>query len=172
MFGRPPTPPPPPAGTPVQPPLHTERLVLRPFTPDDAPDVHRLVAEREIAATTLNIPHPYLDGMAAEWISRHPGDFERGEGAVFAVTLRDGGELAGAVGFTVARVHRQAELGYWIGRPYWGRGYATEAARAALRWAFAALDLHRVVAHHMTRNPASGAVLRKLGMRHEGTLRQ
>jgi [ribosomal protein S5]-alanine N-acetyltransferase len=63
-------------------------------------------------------------------------------------------------------------LGYWIGKPYWGRGFCTEAARAVLRYAFTELGLNRVHAYHFHHNPASGRVLQKIGMTHEGLLRQ
>ncbi|HEX2205537.1 MAG TPA: GNAT family N-acetyltransferase [Longimicrobium sp.] len=155
-----------------QPILHTGRLVLRPFTADDARAVHDIVSDREIAYNTLTIPHPYPDGMAEEWIRTHPRLFEHGEGVVYAVTLRDTGEVVAAVGVTLEPPHRRAELGYWVGRPHWNRGYATEAARALLRYCFETLNLNRVQAHHFTRNPASGIVMRKLGMTYEGRLRR
>lgn len=154
-----------------QPTLRTERLVLRPFAEGDAPSVHAIVSDREIAATTLTIPHPYPEGMAAEWISWHPERWEKGAGVVFAATLGEGGELVAAVGLDLDEPHRRGELGYWVARPHWGRGYATEAARAVVGFGFRALGLHRVQAQHFTRNPQSGAVMRKLGMRHEGCLR-
>jgi len=66
--------------------------------------------------------------------------------------------------------HRRAELGYWIGVPYWGKGYATEAARSVVNYGFSTLELHRIFASHVPANPASGRVLTKIGMRHEGRL--
>jgi RimJ/RimL family protein N-acetyltransferase len=80
--------------------------------------------------------------------------------------------VIGAVGLRVDRDHARAELGYWIGKPYWGRGYATEAARAALRWGFDSLGLERIYAYHFARNAASGRVLRKIGMTPEGIARR
>jgi RimJ/RimL family protein N-acetyltransferase len=156
----------------AQPTLTTERLVLRPLAPDDAPAVQALIAEREIAANTLTIPHPYPEGGAAEWIEKHAGEFARGAGVVFAVTLRGDGTLVGVIGLDLVAEHQRAEMGYWVGKPYWGNGYATEAARALLRHAFRDLGLRKVNAHHMTRNPASGAVMRKMGMKFEGRLRE
>ena len=160
---------PPPAGP--QPTLRTARLVLRPFRAGDAPDVERLAGAREVADTTLNIPHPYPPGDAARWIAGHAAAWTAGTGAPFAICRADDGALVGAIGLAVTQQHRRAELGYWIGVPYWGRGYATEAGRAVLALAFERLGLHRVQAHHMTRNPASGRVMEKLGMRHEGLRR-
>jgi RimJ/RimL family protein N-acetyltransferase len=81
-------------------------------------------------------------------------------------------QLAGAIGLVIDRANDRAELGYWIGVPFWGRGYATEAGRAIVRFAFEEQALHRVFAQVFTRNPASARVLQKIGMRYEGILRQ
>lgn len=155
----------------MRPTLQTDRLILRPFTAGDADAVTALVGAREIAVSTLSIPHPYDRSMAEAWLATHEGAFERGESLVLAVTQRDGGALVGCVGLAIEQEHRRAELGYWTGLDYWGRGYCTEAAAAAVRHAFESIGLHRVFARHLVRNPASGRVMQKLGMRHEGTLR-
>ena len=149
--------------------LTTERLLLRSFTITDAPDLHRLINNREVALNTLRIPFPYPEGEAERWISTHG---EKTDDHVFAVTLRDGADLVGCVGLHVKPEHDHGEIGYWIGVPYWGAGYATEAARAVMRFGFETLGLHRIFAMHFSRNAASGRVLQKIGMRHEGTLRQ
>ena len=155
----------------TRPTLETERLLLRPFRLEDAPVVHRLASAREIAEMTLTIPHPYPDGAAEGWISRHAASFERGEAVDFAIVVRDDDTLVGAVGLGLQPEHDRAELGYWIGVPYWGRGYATEAAAAVLGYAFGTLGLHRVFAFHYAKNAASGRVLQKIGMTHEGRRR-
>ncbi len=160
-----------PARMPPQPTLQTERLVLRPFVLDDAPTVQRLVGAREIAETTLTIPHPYLDGMAEAWIRTHRAAWEAQDRGTFAIVSNPDG-LVGAIGLHFRPPHRRAELGYWIGRPFWNRGYATEAARAVIRFAFETLPLNRIHASHLTRNPASGRVMVKAGMQFEGILRQ
>jgi RimJ/RimL family protein N-acetyltransferase len=158
---------------PEPPVLTTERLRLRPFALSDGADVQRLAGAREVADTTLNIPHPYEDGMAEKWIGGHRAAFEDGVEAIFAITRKADGALVGAISLMhIDRVHSHAEMGYWIGVPFWNQGYATEAAAAVLSYAFGELGLHRVWAQHMTRNPASGRVLRKIGMQHEGRLRQ
>lgn len=154
------------------PDLHTERLTLRPFTLVDAARVQRLAGDEEIARYTLNIPHPYEDGMAEAWIESHPDRFQAGESATFAITLRDERLLIGAIGLQFAPRHRRAEMGYWVARDRWGRGYATEAARAVLRYAFAERGLHKVVATHLAPNIASGRVMQKIGMRQEGVQRE
>ncbi len=154
-----------------QPTLTTDRLILRPFTPDDAPAVQTLAGERDIASNTALIPHPYPEGAAEAWIGSHAGAYEAGREVVFAITLRETGELVGAIGLTLVPEHRHAEMGYWIGKPFWGRGYATEAARRVVRFGFDDLELHRVQAHCFTRNAASRRVLEKAGLRYEGRRR-
>jgi RimJ/RimL family protein N-acetyltransferase len=154
-----------------RPTLRTPRLVLRPFQAADAPDVERLAGAHEVASTTLHIPHPYPAGAAERWIAEHAAAWEAGGRVAFAVCRADDGALVGSIGLTVAPAHARAELGYWIGVPHWNRGYATEAARAVLAFAFDVLGLHRVQAHFKTRNPASGRVMEKLGMRREGLRR-
>ena len=154
------------------PTLTTERLRLRSFTLADAPSVQRLAGRREIADTTLTIPHPYGDGVAEDWIEAQASGFEGGRLVTCAVTDAGSGQLVGAVGISMDAAHAVAELGYWIGVPFWGRGYATEAARALTGFGFEELQLNRVQARHLVRNPGSGRVMQKLGMRYEGTLRQ
>jgi ribosomal-protein-alanine N-acetyltransferase len=154
-----------------QPLLSSARLVLRPLSAADAPIVHKLVQERQIASTTLNIPHPYEDGMAEAWIATHEPAWHRGEMATFAITEPSEG-VVGAIGLTIELWHQRAEAGYWIGLPFWGRGYATEALSAIIAFGFEQLHLNRIHASHMTRNPASGKVMIKAGMRYEGCLRQ
>ena len=153
------------------PTLETDRLILRPFTLADAPAVQRLAGAREVASTTLNIPHPYPDGAAEQWIAKHQEVFAKGEALELAVTRRADGALVGAMGLRLEVEHARAELGYWIGTPYWGRGYGTEAAGAVVRYGFEALGLNRIYACHLVRNPASGRVMQKIGMAYEGCQR-
>jgi RimJ/RimL family protein N-acetyltransferase len=153
------------------PTLQTERLVLRPYRLSDASAVQELAGHREVASTTLNIPHPYEDGMAEEWIAGREKGWEDGEMLVLAITI-DGDELVGAISLKLALEHRRAELGYWIAVPHWGHGYATEAARAMLGYGFAKMGLHRIEATYLTRNPASARVMEKLGMSFEGVQRE
>ncbi len=152
--------------------LDTKRLLLRPFRLADALDVQRLAGDREIADTTLNVPHPYEDGMAEAWISDQQSKIEGGELAVFAITQLTTGNLVGAIGLRIDPSMNRANLGYWIGKPYWNTGYCTEAALRIVQFGFEELKLHRVHAEHLGRNPASGRVLRKIGMVKEGIARE
>ncbi len=155
-----------------QPTLKTARLILRPLRLSDARDLQRLAGDRAIAATTCNIPHPYEDGMAENFITNCAIAFQKGEMVNFAVTLAADGTLVGGIGLTIARENSRAEMGYWIGKPYWNRRYATEAASAVLKYDFETLNLNRIFASHFENNPASGRVMQKIGMKREGILRK
>jgi [ribosomal protein S5]-alanine N-acetyltransferase len=152
-----------------QPILTTARLTLRPFVLDDAWDVERLAGVREIADTTLNIPHPYPVGAATRWIESHAPGWAAGTGVTFAIIETSSGKLAGVVSLMqIHREHRRAELGYWIAVDRWNKGFATEASASILAFGFEALGLHRIESRHFVRNPASGKVMQKLGMQQEG----
>jgi len=153
------------------PTLNTERLLLRPYRLADIPDLIRLAGAREVAATTLRIPHPYREQDAVDFLASSQAEVAIGACARFAITLRATGEFCGGIGLRIEPAHHNAELGYWLGVPYWDKGYATEAARAVLQYGFETLSLHRVYASHVEQNPASGKVLRKIGMQREGLLR-
>ena len=155
------------------PTLQTPRLILGPFASADAPELQRLAGAREIADTTVSIPHPYDLDHALAWISHQSREAVRGRATNFAVRLLPGTPLIGCAGLRdIDREHLQAELGFWIGREWWGHGYAREAAAAVLRFGFEQLGLNRICAHHMARNPAAGQVLRHAGMQQEGVLRE
>lgn len=152
----------------ARPTLETARLRLRPYNEADIPELVPLIGTREVAATTLRIPHPYTENDAREFLvmAEEPGRIW------LAVTLLADGRQIGGVGLRVDDQHSNAELGYWLGAPYWGQGYATEAAREMLRHGFQQLKLHRIFASHFEGNTASGRVLQKLGMQYEGCQRQ
>ena len=152
-------------------PIQTRRLTLRPYTLDDIPALVPLIGAREVAATTLRIPHPYTEDIAREFIALAEKDETSGQCVRRAIILRQTGALCGGVGLQIEPEHRRAELGYWIGVPYWGNGYATEAAMAMVKYGFETLELQRIFASYVPRNVASGKVLQKIGMRHEGYLR-
>jgi ribosomal-protein-alanine N-acetyltransferase len=151
-----------------QPTLSTKRLTLRPFVADDAFDVERLAGMREIADTTLTIPHPYPHGAAAEWILTHAPAWKAGTAATFAIVENETGRLVGVTSLAINCAHRRAELGYWIALDRWNQGYATESNQRLIDFGFEVLGLHRIEARHFLRNPASGRVMLKLGMEPEG----
>jgi len=133
----------------------------------------RLAGAREIADTTVAIPHPYDLDHALAWIGHQRRESVRGRAINFAIRLLPGSPLIGCAGLRdIDREHLQAELGFWIGLQWWGHGYAREAAVAGIRFGFEQLGLNRIYAHHMARNPAAGQVLLHAGMQREGLLRQ
>lgn len=145
--------------------LETERLVLRPFEPRDAPTVERELSRVEFARM-LRIPHPYPVGGGAEWIvTAQPG-------RDFAVELRASGELVGGISIIETREHRRAVLAYWCAAAYWGKGYTTEAVRAVVDYGFRELELNRIHADCHGDNPGSRRVLEKAGLTFEGRQRQ
>ena len=154
------------------PELKTEHLFLRRFEETDAGAIQTLAGEHALAEMTLNIPHPYIDGLAQIWMESHQVEFESGMGIVFAMSEQETGQLVGAVGLTVTKRFNRAELGYWVGKPFWGKGYATEASEEILRYGFEIMKINKISASHMTRNPASGKVMLKIGMEKEGLLKQ
>jgi len=138
-------------------------VALRPFDQADAPHVQRLCGDWELARMTSLVPHPYLPGMAEAWIATHSGERDAGAAHNYAITRVEDGLLVGAI-VLGARAATTDSLGYWVGRPYWGNGYATAAARALVALAFSQLDFDVVSAAHLASNPASGRVLEKCGM--------
>lgn len=152
------------------PSLVTTRLTLRAFLPGDAEAVSRMAGAREVATHTRSIPHPYPVDEAQQWIASRGGAWADGTAANWAIVHPVHG-LVGGVGLVLELADERAELGYWIGEPYWGQGFATEAAAAVLQFGFTRLSLARIYAVHHGSNPASGQVLRKLGMTLEGRSR-
>ena len=148
--------------------LETARLKLRGFTESDIPDLVRLIGTREVAATTLRIPHPYKETHAREFLASIAKENE----LRLAIERRVDGQLCGGIGLHPDLQHGRAELGYWLGVQFWGTGYATEAATAVVQYGFEKLKLNRIFASHFEGNVASARVLRKIGMRHEGCMRK
>lgn len=155
-----------------QPVIYTDNLILRPFVLSDARIVQQLAGDVKIAETTLNIPHPYENGMAEAWIGTHRESFSEGKGVTYAVVKNDTNELIGAIGLMINPAHKKAELGYWIGFPYWRNGYCTEASIALIKYGFVELDLNKIYAKAFVLNVGSWTVMEKAGMVYEGTLRQ
>lgn len=151
--------------------LTTARLLLTSFRARDAERVEYLAGEEAVARTTSNIPHPYPNGAATQWIATHEPAFQAGAGVVFAVRMLDD-SVIGCVSLDIDPKHERGELGYWMGRAYWGNGYMTEAARACVEFGLRELGLQKITARYLAFNPASGRVMEKIGMKREGLLRR
>lgn len=144
----------------------TSRTTLVPISLRHADAVQRLVTSDRSIVEQTRLPNPYPEGGAERWIEYARPRHEQGEEYTFAV--EHGGQVVGACGLIVSENRREAELGYWIGRPYWGLGYATEAACAAVAFAFAGAGVERVVALPLADNAPSRRVLEKAGLRFAG----
>lgn len=142
--------------------LTTERLTLRPFRPDDREDFRALAGHWDVARMTSDIPHPLMDADARQWLT--PAADE----ARFALMEDD--VLIGGAGYFL-RTAEAAEVGFWLGRAHWGRGFATEAVKAVLAYGLIQGNCASFTSSHFTDNPASGRVLAKLGFEPSGTCR-
>ena len=138
-------------------------VVLRSLARSDVPRVTELCGDWAVAKMTALIPHPYLSATAESWIADCMRADAAGAAPTYAITRAGDGLLVGAVGLTRSAAAVDS-LGYWVGRPYWGLGYATAAARAVIALAFSHLDIDTLHAIHLARNPASGRVMAKCGM--------
>ena len=141
---------------------------LRPFSIKDADLVQEMAGNFNVAKMTMNVPHPYLPGKAEQWINDHPLKWESRTGASYAITSKQTKELFGAIGL-VSIENGQASIGYWIGEPFWGNGYCSEAGAGLVQYGFSSLGLDRVYAEHLSINPASGRVMQNIGMKHYKT---
>jgi ribosomal-protein-alanine N-acetyltransferase len=149
--------------------LETERLRLRPFTLDDEAAVFALVSDPEIARFVRFEAHrtPAETRAFLELVLECYG---RGDPFAWAIALCEGRRLIGSCGFVSQAPERKSgEIGYWLGKPYWGKGYAVEAARALVRFGFEQMGLERVEAKCFLENRAGQRVIEKLGMKLEGT---
>ena len=154
------------------PTMLTRRLILRPVRMSDAQDLYEYSRDPEVARHVLWDAHrsihqtrAYIRYLLRQYRSCAPG--------TFVIALRETGKVIGTIGFMwVQTENRSAEVGYSLSRAYWNRGIMTEALQAVLKFGFDSLSLNRIEAQHESDNPASGRVMEKTGMRHEGRLRQ
>lgn len=153
----------------MTPTLTTSRLVLRAPAAADAETIAELAADRRIADTTATVPHPYIVADAQRFIAKAREDCP---GWTWAIADRADDRVLGVLSLDWPDDGAVAELGYWVGVPHWGHGYATEAAATAIGHTFRGRRARIVHADHLTRNPASHRVMEKLGMRVEGIRRR
>ena len=144
--------------------LVTERLVLRPLSPADAPAMHALLQDPAVSRYTARIPYPYEPGMAEAFVGGLGALADR----TFGIERRSDGAFLGCIGFEPEADSRIADCGYWLGRPYWGQGYASEALQAVLDHAFTAHGLALMKTSADRDNPASRRIQEKLGFAYVG----
>lgn len=154
------------------PQLETARLTLRQLTAADLPTLVALAGESAVALNTINVPHPYHLADAHQWLRVSEAAYAAGEGVTFAIELKQTAEFIGSIGLGLEPRFDRAEVGYWLGIPYWNQGLMSEALAAMLRFGFETLGLNKILATHFANNPASGAVMRKNHMVKEAELAQ
>jgi len=147
--------------------LETERLLLRPPARSDAPAIVALMGEWDVAKSLGRVPYPYSQADADAFFDRQEARPADAFDMTLGLTLKSNGNYIGGCGVHL-RENGEYELGYWLAKPYWGAGYATEAARAVLGTAFAVPEITFITAGYHFDNPASGHVLAKLGFMPDG----
>ncbi|WP_166000656.1 GNAT family N-acetyltransferase [Bacillus sp. Cs-700] len=151
--------------------LETERLNLQPFIKEDANRIKELAKNKELA-TILGLPYPYELEHAEEWIAIQPELIQEGLEYPLTIVTKNENQIIGTITLRIDKNNNKGELGYWIGRDFWGNGFATEAVNRMIEFGFKHLDLNKVWASAISRNKASIIVLEKAGLQKEGRLKQ
>lgn len=152
--------------------LKSERLLLRPFTLADAGPVAKMAGDYDLYRTTLSLPHPYVEENAVGWIKQHETHLHEHGFYTWAIELKATSELIGCISIGQNLKQHTGELGYWIGKPFWNKGFGTEASKIVMDFGFKALCLNKMLGRFFTINPASGKIMAKCGMHFEGTLKE
>ena len=148
--------------------LNDSQLTLRPFIIADAPKVQEMASNYDLYRTTLNLPRPYELETALEWINSHSNNaFEFGF-YTWAIVDHTQSTLVGCLSLGQNLKNKTAEVGYWIGEEFWGRGYGTRATQLAIHFAFKTLKINKLIGRYFCVNPASGKIMDKCGMKFEG----
>ena len=150
-----------------------ENIKLRNYKLGDANNIYQNVKDKEIVRWTINIPHPYSKKHAIKFIRKSKYNLKKKKEYNFGIALLETDKIIGNVSLMkVDWKNKKAEIGYWIGKKYWSRGYMTEAVNLVLTIALKKLKLHRVEASIFKPNKASGRVLEKSGFKLEGEMRE
>ncbi len=140
--------------------LETDRLELKPFSKDDSIEIQQLANNIEVASI-IGLPHPYLLKFAEEWIDSQPELIEKGIEYPLVIVSKKSEKIVGTITIRIDKSNNKGELGYWIGRDYWGNGFATEAANRMIEFGFEELNLNRIWASAISRNKGSIIVFRE-----------
>ena len=146
--------------------IDTVRLLLRPPVAGDAAEIARLLSIWNVAHWLVRVPFPYRIEHARAWVDRSGQERSAGAGWPYVIFRRDNGALVGSIDLSVEADRKSAALGYWLGQPFWGQGFASEASRAMIRFAFENLKLRQVTANALPENTRSIRVLEKIGLQY------
>lgn len=150
--------------------IETERLILSQLKEEDIPSVTKYLQNKIFSDLTSNIPYPYTREHAEFWLKISKEAFDENTGYTFAVRNKEE-QIIGAVGLH-DRDDDKAELGYWMGKSFWNKGYITEAALGLIDFGFRELEINKIYATYFLHNPASGRIMEKIGMEKEALLKQ
>ena len=151
--------------------LFSNRLILRSPSLSDVENIVKHINNPKITDATATLPYPYEKKDAVFWLNMSAEGFEKENAYIFAIEHREIGELIGGIGLHLNKIHRQAELGFWLSENYWNQGLMTEAIGQIIKFGFEKLNLRKIHAVHFTKNPASGQTMIKNGMVKEGLRR-
>ena len=154
------------------PELRTNRLKLRKIQLGDVSSLLKYANNKNISDQIFNIPFPYHEEDAIYRLNFVLQGFKNKERYVFAITLKDSKELIGEIGLHLDKTNNNAQLGYWIAEPFWGKGIATEATSEILKFGFEKLNLNKIYATHYPENKASGKVMLNNKMIKEAELKE
>jgi ribosomal-protein-alanine N-acetyltransferase len=141
------------------PELATNRLKLRKIRPADISSLLNYCNNKKISDQIINIPYPYLEDDAVFRMNFVLQGFKNKERYVFAISFKDSEQLIGEIGLHLDKSNNNAQFGYWIAEPFWGKGIATEALAAILKFGFETLHLNKIYATHYPENPSSGKIM-------------
>lgn len=153
--------------------LSTERLILsQPIISDLEDVVYQMNSTSEISENTLTLPFPYKEEHAHFWFKMAEEGFEKKDAFIFGIREKENLKLIGGIGLHLDLGNNKAEVGYWLGKSFWNKGYASEALQKVLKFGFEELNLNKIYASHFLHNPNSGRVLEKNGLEFEAVLKQ
>ncbi len=154
------------------PQIKTTRLLLTEPKAGDIPRIVQLAANPRVSDYTLNLPFPYAEKDAVYWLNLAQQGLKNGTHFIFAIRLKSENTFIGGIGLTLEPRFNRAEVGYWLGEPFWNQGYATEATKAIIGFGFHTLGLNKITSSYLAENPASGRVMQKCDMTREGELKE
>ena len=152
--------------------LSSERLVFSVPEVKDIPLLLEYAKNPVISRNLLTFPYPYHERDAIWWINSANEGHQSGNEFIFAIRDKETESFMGGIGLHLDKSNNQAEVGYWLGEPHWGKGYATEGTREMVRFGFETLGLNRITSSHYEYNPASGKVIEKSGLLKEGVRKE
>lgn len=152
------------------PKVETKRLFLTKLDTNDIPEIVKHASNKKISDVTHNIPFPYFEKDAIFWINSSIDSYKNGTKYTFAIRLKGDNKFIGKIGLSIDKMHSRAEIGYWLGEKYWNNGFMTEATKSIIKFGFKELGLKKFTSTYLRTNPASGIVMKNIGMTKEGEL--